>query len=745
VVTTPFWTLGEAKKATSEDSTIDADNAWSYGENAIKHIFASESVSSSSVSVSASNSVSVSDSVSSSSGSISSSSSISISISFSSSSSSISVSFSASVSISISISSSSGSISASGSNSASTSVSSSSTSVSASSSQSASTSTSTSVSSSSVSHVPSTWLPNWRKRIKITLDKDQVAASLSNFPVPIYLSASSGQTSADVSAVFDELTSDANRFKIAITEEDGTTQLYVEIERWDDTNEQAWLHVKVPVVYSSSDTYIYLYYDSLKPDNTTYVGDAGSTVAENVWDSNFALVYHMQGDPSVEDSILDSTANGYDGNGFSMESEDEVAGKFGNCLRFDGIDESVTATSGSKLDDIAAMTIEALIYDKSTSEEGVCGKCTGYNSGGWTFTITDTMKFMSHRATVDGAWNAGSISLNTWTSVGITYDRSSVDNDPLMYKDGVSQLVNESATPNGTADTDAAWVLYIADIKSNTWGFEGDICEIRVSKVIRTASWIGATHQGLFDNLLTFSSEESGSYSSSSSVSASASASASQSASTSVSTSVSASSSSQSVSDSSSSFSTSTSVSTSVSISGSPSSSSTSTSVSASVSASASTSNSSSSLSSESISSSSESVSASISISTSVSSSSVSTSASNSSSSSESVSSSSISSESISSESISVSASSSSSSHDPIVHVVTMHIELTPHTPEYVGYYTGSSPVSLTISPKTATYPLYGRMGQPKITGSKPKVICTATKAYVLCKGRDVKTKVSGY
>ena len=84
---------------------------------------------------------------------------------------------------------------------------------------------------------------------------------LSGFPVLVYLSVSSGIGSTDVSAVFDELTSDANRKKIAITTSDGTTQCYVEIERWDDANEKAWLWVKVPSVASGAETDLYLYYD----------------------------------------------------------------------------------------------------------------------------------------------------------------------------------------------------------------------------------------------------------------------------------------------------------------------------------------------------------------------------------------------------------------------------------------------------------------------------------------------------
>ena len=83
------------------------------------------------------------------------------------------------------------------------------------------------------------WLANWDKRIKITADKDVVDANLSHFPLTIRLGTAVGIGDVDVSCVFDELTSNDNRKKIAVTKTDGETQLYVEIEQWDDANEKA--------------------------------------------------------------------------------------------------------------------------------------------------------------------------------------------------------------------------------------------------------------------------------------------------------------------------------------------------------------------------------------------------------------------------------------------------------------------------------------------------------------------------
>jgi hypothetical protein len=142
------------------------------------------------------------------------------------------------------------------------------------------------------------WLSGWDKRVKITIDHNDVSSSLTNFTVLVCLSNSSGRNNDDVSFVFNELQSDANRKKIAVTTSDKTTQCYIEIEKWNATNKKAWLWVKVPSISSTTDTDLYLYYDKDHAENTDYVGDTGSTSAQNVWDSNFKGVYHLQGDPT---------------------------------------------------------------------------------------------------------------------------------------------------------------------------------------------------------------------------------------------------------------------------------------------------------------------------------------------------------------------------------------------------------------------------------------------------------------
>ena len=175
------------------------------------------------------------------------------------------------------------------------------------------------------------WLDGWTHRIKLAIDHTKFDSSQTHFPMLIHLSASCGASSQDMSRVFDEV--GANSLKIAVTTEDGE-ELYVEVEKWDNGNEEAWLWVSKSgwSISSTGDTILYLYYDNDHADNSTYVGAPNSTPAENVWDSYFKFVSHMQDDPDTS-HIRDSTGNDLDG---TKKGANEPRETNRNVLHFDG-------------------------------------------------------------------------------------------------------------------------------------------------------------------------------------------------------------------------------------------------------------------------------------------------------------------------------------------------------------------------------------------------------------------------
>jgi hypothetical protein len=83
----------------------------------------------------------------------------------------------------------------------------------------------------------SSWLSGWEKRVKITIDQNDVDSDLSNFPLLVHLSSSSGWNSDDVTFIFNEISD--NSEKIALTQSDGVTEYFVEIEQWDPEKKEA--------------------------------------------------------------------------------------------------------------------------------------------------------------------------------------------------------------------------------------------------------------------------------------------------------------------------------------------------------------------------------------------------------------------------------------------------------------------------------------------------------------------------
>jgi len=343
------------------------------------------------------------------------------------------------------------------------------------------------------------WLSGWAKRIEITLSDTYFDSNQTDFPHLVYLSASSGPGADDASAVFDELGSDANRKKIAVTLSDGTTQCYVEIEKWDHANEKAWLWVKVPSILATGGATIYLYYDSTKSDNTSYIGDVTDTPAQNVWDSNFALVWHMGQDPSGgSECILDSTSNGNNGTpAGNMTLGDLVDGKIGKCLEFDGVDDEINLKS--MISD-STMTIEILYYCPDYGAWTMfCGK-----DGATTdfFGYYTTSNLIRVRADNTDADVTETLDINSWINLAASLDGSNA----TIMENGVNK--GTPALNSKVFDLDTLGYGFTV----SNYHFMGKICEFRVSDIDRGADWLKAVHHSINDNINSFGSEENCAY-----------------------------------------------------------------------------------------------------------------------------------------------------------------------------------------------------------------------------------------
>lgn len=336
------------------------------------------------------------------------------------------------------------------------------------------------------------WLSGWTKRVKLTVDNTKVDSTLSHFPVTVFLSSTHGD------CVFDELASDANRKKIAVTKSDGTTQLYGEIEKWDDANESAILHVSGSgwSISSSADTDFYLYYLSTQSENTTYIGDINSTPGASVWNSNDKMVQHMVDDTTS--TILDSTSNSNDGTKASANNPLEAVGKVGKGQDFDGgtsdkidIAAAVSINALGDFTFLAAVNFPALGSDYTFVFND---KYNGNNLSFWRFNDRLYCKLFNtnYMSTID--ISAGD-HLIIATRSGTTLK---------LYLDGA--FLN-SFTVSSTALASSGYLIG-KWYSGTSYTFDGVISEARIINTGHTLAWVKATYNSLWDTLLTYGSEE---------------------------------------------------------------------------------------------------------------------------------------------------------------------------------------------------------------------------------------------
>jgi len=350
-------------------------------------------------------------------------------------------------------------------------------------------------------------LSGWGYRIKITVDNTNIDSDLTQFPVPIILGTSVGQSSQDMSCVFDSI--GVNYLKIAVTKADGTTQIYGEVEQWDSVNEKAlvWVAKSDLVIASASVTELYIYYDPTHANNTTYIGVPGDAVVQHIWDSYFKAVYHMAQDPSGgAGCIFDSTSSGADGTpgGGLTASGDLIDGDYGKALQFDDADNDYLEVTNDCFSITGAITVEGIaaldaaggsdyarIFHKGTIFSKIVGLWVD-SSGTCMFRI-------------NGGSNAtGSIpsfSLGTYYYLVGRYDPSG---------DGVIRVqadLTEIGTTNETDAITAGTDTFIGNADSSR-GWDGPIREVRVSNVKRSDDWLKAICYSNVDDLLTFGEPE---------------------------------------------------------------------------------------------------------------------------------------------------------------------------------------------------------------------------------------------
>lgn len=216
---------------------------------------------------------------------------------------------------------------------------------------------------------------------------------------------------------------------------------------------------------------------------------------KHVYDLNYKAVYHLQG------NSLDSTVYGNDGTNTSVdwtEQNNDVG------LLANGTTTGIDVGSDSSLANIfsGGGHISAIINPKSDGEGNNGMILHKRTSDGWQFLVTGEsggfvkIQFLRGFSTTDGFWTTTNlvIPLNEVSFVDVFYNEDSVNNDPIIKVNGITQAITEGATPVGTASSETSETLHIADSSGSTNSFDGFISNLKVSDKIRPSSQAIATY-----------------------------------------------------------------------------------------------------------------------------------------------------------------------------------------------------------------------------------------------------------
>jgi hypothetical protein len=286
------------------------------------------------------------------------------------------------------------------------------------------------------------WLGTYQHRLQGTIDNTYIDSDLTGKVCTV---VADGDDEPNIAAIFTEVGD--SFLKIAVTASDGTTQIYGEVQRWDNATKEIVLNISKSdwVLDADAGTPICIYYDSEQDDNTTYIGEPNSAAAFNVWDVNCIGSWHLD---ETTGAALDSTIYNHDGVYTGDVPDTARGGKVYLGQDFDGTGDYVLFTADSVYPATAAEADKTsltcwLYYDDVTNLRGVAEfvrsnhATTGYLYLGFYGGVLyggcrdDSTTYVR---------KTGNLSTGTWYHVAIT--QSGIGSTIIMYINGA---VNSNA------------------------------------------------------------------------------------------------------------------------------------------------------------------------------------------------------------------------------------------------------------------------------------------------------------
>jgi ethanolamine utilization microcompartment shell protein EutS len=298
--------------------------------------------------------------------------------------------------------------------------------------------------------------PPWVYRDKITISSTMVSnTSQTDFPLLINFSTHNGLRDH----------AQANFNDVVFTSYDGITRIPHEIERYNKSTGELVAWVRIPLLSSSANTVIYMYYG-----NPFCLDERNATA---VWDTSYRGAWHLPNGTIL--SANESTQNGNNGT-LSPTSPVATSGIADGGAHFDSA-TYITITNHNGLNTLPNGDWTASAWVNPSSYIMYSGIVIFNNDG---LVETKNTRFgIIHSGNV--VETSTPITIGSWQYLTGVKSGSSY----TIYINGV----NAHSTPIGDGGYNLSNVYYLGR-GYNALSYRGNMDEARVSKVARSADWI---------------------------------------------------------------------------------------------------------------------------------------------------------------------------------------------------------------------------------------------------------------
>lgn len=246
-------------------------------------------------------------------------------------------------------------------------------------------------------------------------------------------------------------------------------------DMWIDVNS---LRVEKNVLARSDrNTELYLYYGNLDVED--------QQDEENVWDSDYVLVSHLNDNPDTS-SIKDVSTNPQNGEKRGVAEPIEVDGKLGEGQSFNGTSDDISLGSNIvKWEITGELTVEVWVYLPSDFDADPVSYLLDFrNLGGWNLqtSINEWIFYNWTGAVTTSELLLTSLHKGEWNHVVCCFKKD------VLHKIYVNLVAGSSgdASLDLTPSTGSAW---LGDQQGYQRYFRGILDEVRISKIARSLGW----------------------------------------------------------------------------------------------------------------------------------------------------------------------------------------------------------------------------------------------------------------